>query len=273
MNPRIVLLTSDQPVARVLADRLANTTGLTLIVQQVDTGARPYSKWSNRVRSVVGDRMVDRLMHRVRLTPEMRRLLAFEERLANKADHYFMESASTQGLRAEWPEVERVETTDLNTAETIQRIRDARPDVLVVYGTKILKAPLLAVPTKGTLNAHTSLLPAYRGTRSEFWQCLNNDPTSAGITIHLVDTGVDTGQILYQKPAETGWPTDPFHLRALNNLMVVEHYPWVIEHFVQGDLRPTVQPQSEGHTYRLREHTREKRLELMRRLEKELGTD
>jgi hypothetical protein len=88
-----------------------------------------------------------------------------------------------------------------------------------------------------------------------------------------VDTGVDTGQILFQKPAETGWPTDPFHLRALNNLMVVEHYPWVIEHFVQGDLRPTVQPQSEGHTYRLREHTREKRLELMRRLEKELGTD
>ncbi|MBL7980319.1 MAG: hypothetical protein JNL52_00780 [Flavobacteriales bacterium] len=273
MSPRIVFLTSDQPVARVLADRLANTTGMVLIVQQVDTGARPYSKWSNRVRSVVGDRVVDRLVHRVRLTPEMRRLLAFEERLAAKAEGYFLDRVPSLGLRAEWPEVERIETTDLNAPETIQRIREARPDLLVVYGTKILKAPLLAVPSKGTLNAHTSLLPAYRGTRSEFWQCLNDDPSSAGITIHLVDTGVDTGQILFQKPVETNWPTDPFMLRALNNLMVIEHYPWVIDRFAQGDLKPTVQPKGEGHTYRLSEHTREKRLELMRRLEKELGTD
>jgi len=273
MSPRIVLLTSDLPVSRVLADRLANTTGLALIVQQVDTGARPYSKWSNRVRSVVGDRVVDRLVHRVRLTPEMRRLLAYEERLAAKADRYFMERISAQGLRAEWPGVERAEATDLNAPEAIERIREARPDLLVVFGTKILKAPLLTVPAKGTLNAHTSLLPAYRGTRSEFWQCLNNDPTSAGITIHLVDTGVDTGQILFQKPTETGWPTDPFMLRALNNLMVIEHYPWVIDRFLQGELKPTTQPRSERNTYRLSEHTREKRLELMRRLEKELGTD
>lgn len=84
-------------------------------------------------------------------------------------------------------------------AEAIKAIRDLKPDLIVVaaYG-KILPQELLDIPGFGCINFHTSLLPLWRGA-SPIQNALLTGATETGVTIMLMDAGMDTGDILSQK--------------------------------------------------------------------------
>ncbi len=82
----------------------------------------------------------------------------------------------------------------LESEESLQVIRDLRPDLAVHAGAGILRPPLLAVPRLGTLNAHMGILPHYRGMNVAEWAVLRGGPV--GCTVHCVDAGIDTGDIL-----------------------------------------------------------------------------
>ncbi len=83
--------------------------------------------------------------------------------------------------------------------ETIKKISDWKPDLIIVaaYG-KILPATLLKVPGFGCINVHASLLPKWRGA-SPIQNALLAGETETGITLMLMDEGMDTGDILTQK--------------------------------------------------------------------------
>jgi methionyl-tRNA formyltransferase len=61
----------------------------------------------------------------------------------------------------------------------------------------LLREPLLSVPTHGALNVHPSLLPKHRGVDPLFWTFFNDD-ADTGVTIHVVDAGVDSGAVISQ---------------------------------------------------------------------------
>jgi methionyl-tRNA formyltransferase len=85
-----------------------------------------------------------------------------------------------------------------NAADFREALAALEPDLFLAAGyTGIFKAPLLAVPRLLTANFHASLLPAYRGLHPLFW-ALHHGEKEAGITVHAVDEGIDTGDILYQ---------------------------------------------------------------------------
>lgn len=70
-------------------------------------------------------------------------------------------------------------------------------DVVLNQTGELLREPLLATPRLGVINRHLSLLPAYRGAWPIFWQFAMRE-REVGVTIHLVDRGLDTGEILSQ---------------------------------------------------------------------------
>jgi len=80
----------------------------------------------------------------------------------------------------------------------IEDIRQENPDIFIVasYGA-ILPAELLTIPKFGALNVHPSLLPRLRGA-SPIQTSLLNGLTETGTTIMLMDTGMDTGDIIKQ---------------------------------------------------------------------------
>jgi methionyl-tRNA formyltransferase len=81
-----------------------------------------------------------------------------------------------------------------------ERIADRdRPD-LICIGTfpSILSPAILRLPLKGAINVHWSLLPRHRGPDPLFWTYVNDDRV-AGVTLHWVDEGVDTGPIVLQR--------------------------------------------------------------------------
>ena len=92
-----------------------------------------------------------------------------------------------------------LQPTSLKPPEVAAEFAALKPDVMVVasYG-RILPPEILAVPTKGCLNVHPSLLPKYRGS-SPVAEALLQGDTVTGVTIMLLDEGMDTGPIVAQE--------------------------------------------------------------------------
>lgn len=71
-----------------------------------------------------------------------------------------------------------------------------RPDVVLVFGTGILREPLLSAFGGRIINIHLGLSPYYRGAGTNFWPLVNGEPEYVGATIHYLDAGIDTGPII-----------------------------------------------------------------------------
>lgn len=74
---------------------------------------------------------------------------------------------------------------------------------VLAWWPKILKKPLLDAPRRGFINTHPSLLPYNRGKHYNFWALVEQAPF--GVTLHCVDSGVDTGDIVAQSNIGYGW--------------------------------------------------------------------
>jgi len=79
-----------------------------------------------------------------------------------------------------------------------EQLTSINPEWVVSYGNKwIIPKPILELLPDRFINLHISLLPFNRGTHPNFWSFAENTP--AGVSIHLIDEGIDTGDILYQQ--------------------------------------------------------------------------
>lgn len=97
---------------------------------------------------------------------------------------------------------------DKMTEEELAPLRKLEPDLLLVGGFGIiLKKPLLELPRVGCVNMHSSLLPRHRGP-NPFCAVVLQGERESGVTFHVMDEGIDTGDIVDQSafplsPADT----------------------------------------------------------------------
>jgi len=93
-----------------------------------------------------------------------------------------------------------IEFDQLDEPELIEKIKSLDIDVAVVcsYNYKIPKA-LMDATKDGFINVHPSMLPKYRGG-NPYSRVIMNGETESGVTIHFMDEGFDTGDIIAQKP-------------------------------------------------------------------------
>ncbi|WP_404791012.1 methionyl-tRNA formyltransferase [Altericista sp. CCNU0014] len=89
-------------------------------------------------------------------------------------------------------------------AQTLEELRSQQADafVVVAYG-QILSPEILAMPRLGCINAHGSLLPAYRGAAPIQWSIFNGDAVT-GVTTMRMDAGMDTGPMLLKRSISVG---------------------------------------------------------------------
>ena len=87
----------------------------------------------------------------------------------------------------------------INDVRTVQFIRNLEPDLIVsAYFSQILKKPVLDSAKIGCINVHPGYLPMQRGAMNYFW-VLANDKPYAGVSVHWMDEGIDTGKVLSRK--------------------------------------------------------------------------
>ncbi len=88
---------------------------------------------------------------------------------------------------------------NINSFKVFKIIDQLKPDIMILvgYSNSILKRKIFSIPKYGTLNLHASMLPYYRGGSPLNWAIINNEK-KIGISIILVDEGIDTGPIISQ---------------------------------------------------------------------------
>ena len=95
--------------------------------------------------------------------------------------------------------IEVMDCPNINTIEAADFIRKHKPDVVLsCFFSQIIEKEVLHIAPHGVWNMHPGYLPKYRGAISYFWVLKNND-SKAGVTIHKMDEGIDTGGILERK--------------------------------------------------------------------------
>ncbi len=143
-----------------------------------------------------------------------------------------------------------VQPEKMKAPEFLDTLHAWSPDVIVVaaFG-RILPQVILDLPPKGCLNVHGSLLPKYRGAAPIQWAVINGE-TETGVTIMVMDAGMDTGAILDQavlpiRPEETAGEVAVQMAETGGHLLVTTLRRWIagtITAQPQDDVQATLAP-------------------------------
>ena len=247
---RVAILTPRRPQSEMLIRRLVQS-GMTpsLVLyhrKQEATGFDRYQKSiKDFLKSIFFFRTISERVRRVRLS---------NERDADRFLEIFAQRYSLHHDAQVLPSVREI--TQINHEDTAKLLRTHDIDILFIWGVPIIRPIVIDSVRSMVLNAHSSILPEYRGARSEFWQCYHNDFTHAGVTLHKVDVGVDTGDILLQVKAESPDLIHPELLRASNAIRIIESLPTLLASIKAGTLQTLSQadiPAPSTPTYRIRD--------------------
>ena len=92
----------------------------------------------------------------------------------------------------------------INDDQVVDHLRSRAADLVLVNGTRIIRAPVLRATDAPIINTHVGITPHYRGVHGGYWSLWNNDRENFGVTLHCVDEGVDTGRIFSETQDRTG---------------------------------------------------------------------
>ncbi len=183
---RLALLTCEQPWQRTLASRLATEHEVSLVV--VD---RHFGRRARLLRALT---LLTRPSRLARKMKERAAVAALEARDAALYRRHFEQEGAPPFERSAG-RVTRVR--DISGREVARQLADVKPEAIVVSGTRLVRPPVLELhPPLGMLNLHTGLSPYYRGGPCTFWCLYNEEPEYAGVTVHHLTPGIDSGDII-----------------------------------------------------------------------------
>lgn len=156
------------------------------------------------------------------------------------------------GLNDQPPPPDRtIRVASVNDPACVAALQELNPDVVVVNGTRIIaKRVLTSVPCP-FINTHAGITPLYRGVHGGYWALANDDAAHCGVSVHLVDAGIDTGGIIAQALIQ---PTAADNYATYPLLQLIAGLP-LLKAAVRAALTGTIQlrPAPEG-TSRLWSH-------------------
>ena len=91
------------------------------------------------------------------------------------------------------------QVVSVNDETCLQLLHKIGPQLVIVNGTRIISRRILDAVSAPFINMHAGITPQYRGVHGAYWALVNNDEKNCGVTIHLVDAGIDTGGVICQK--------------------------------------------------------------------------
>lgn len=197
-DPRVVLLAQEGQSTTLVYHALRSAGMDVHVLIETPTTTRRLLRMRMRTQGVV--RVLGQVLFHVFIAiPLTRRSAARRRTLVELA------GASLAPIPAE--SIRRIPS--VNHGDCPATIAELAPDVVVINGTRILAARTIAAIGKPTINMHAGITPMYRGVHGGYWALVMNDHAHCGVTVHLVDAGVDTGAVLAQALIHPG-PEDDF---------------------------------------------------------------
>jgi methionyl-tRNA formyltransferase len=157
------------------------------------------------------------------------------------------------------------EVPHVNDRRVVELAQRLSPDIIAVFGTSLIKGPLLKMGRHGIVNLHGGLSPEYRGADCTFWALYNGEPEKVGCTIHFIDNGIDTGSLIAHICPEVKAGDDELTLfwRAVRES--ADAYAELFERLGRGESFGQSQP-GKGRLYQVKDRGLSHERELDRRL-------
>jgi methionyl-tRNA formyltransferase len=149
-------------------------------------------------------------------------------------------AATTLAVAAEHG-IPAIEAARLRAPETLAAVAACEPDAIcVACFPRRLPPELLRLPRLGCLNVHPSLLPTNRGPDPLFWTFRQGDDET-GVTVHLMDEGLDSGPILLRRRIAVAEGTTEAELEFACAVSGGELLVRALAALTEGSLTPTPQ--------------------------------
>ncbi len=183
----IVLLVDESDLSRIIYHALASEFDLDAVVREAKV---PWSTFLKRRLKRLGWRkLAGQIIFAKCIVP----LLELEgtRRRADILRQYEMNDAPI-------PTECVIDVRSVNAVQTVALLQKLSPKVIVVNGTRILEENVLNATDAAFFNTHVGITPLYRGVHGGYWALASGDPEHFGVTIHKIDRGIDTGDIVAQ---------------------------------------------------------------------------
>ena len=182
---QIVVLTAGGVFAEVIINALAARYGSLAVIQE---NREPFFEIFRRWCRLRG---VRRALGQAAFVP-LQRLAALHARGRRAEILADAELDSTPNLT-----ITRIKVSSVNSDACRTALQHLAPRVALVVGTRMIREPTLSCVNAAFINYHAGFNPRYRGQYGGYWALAQGDARHAGVTVHLVDAGVDTGAPLY----------------------------------------------------------------------------
>ena len=249
----VMILCGRSPRHLYVANRLCESARPIAIVQE--TG----SQWSAR--------KLARLLNPASLSRKAWRWLRDRRRYSGGREARFFFGAEAPRLAR--PDLV-AEVPHINHPDVVALAERLKPDVIAVFGTSLIRGPLLTKGRLGLFNLHGGLSPRYRGADCTFWALYNGEPEQVGCTLHRIDEGIDTGSLIAHVCPAVKSGDDELELfwRAVRD--GAEVYAQLMDRLARGERLGRPQPEK-GRLYQVKQRGWREERELAARLGRMLG--
>ncbi len=147
-----------------------------------------------RVRKLGYITVAGQILFQLIVVPALRFFSAAKLRLILDSDEFSQDEIPTDKKR---------EVLSINDQAVVELLSEINPGVVVVNGTRMISKKILTKIECPIINMHAGITPMYRGVHGGYWSMVKNERNNCGVTVHLVDAGVDTGSVIDQAYIET----------------------------------------------------------------------
>lgn len=201
------------------------------------------------VLATISEGTENSLENRIRNNPERTKMELFHVSARNQSENDMFHDSVTHMADQSNPFI--IPKGTINDAEVIKKIYAHNPDILVCYGSSIIKSTLLKDFSNRFINVHLGLSPYYRGSGTNVWPLINKEPHMVGATFMHIDEGIDTGKIIHQIRPHIFIGDSPHSIGNRLIKQMTSTYCDLVANFEH--LTEEAQPNSTGKLYRQRD--------------------
>jgi folate-dependent phosphoribosylglycinamide formyltransferase PurN len=211
----VVMAATDSPTTWMVFNALDSAIGVDRVVIEEHIAAR--SMLAARARRLGWAPVAGQLAFRAGVMPLL-------ERMSRRRRDEIVALAGLDPTPSADDRLTRVPS--VNDPAAVEALRERDPRVVVVAGTRIVSRAVLEAVPATFLNMHVGITPRYRGVHGGYWALASGDPEHCGVTVHVIDPGVDTGDIVAQARIE---PTERDNFATYPYLQLVAGLPLLVE--------------------------------------------
>jgi len=186
-NKKIVFLASDCESSRWVYNAVIKNFEVAAAIIETPVSKKMLIK--GRVKRIGIIKVLGQVMFSLLIVPFLK--IKAKKRKAELLQQYQLDDTDFMPVKTH-------RVSSVNDDACRQLLLEISPGIVLVNGTRIISKNILQSVNAVFINMHVGITPLYRGSHGGYWAVRNNDLDNFGTTIHLVDTGVDTGAVLKQ---------------------------------------------------------------------------